>query len=618
MPLLEITLRGHLLVAGGQATDLGVDLSTARRYDGRDWIPYIPATALRGAVRLQLEALLRGTAAPATGPYPAERDPGPVDPVCRLFGYSGPLRERAGSLEGALRFGDALPVDSGAVLRALAVRPGLEIDDALASAAQAKLFFREVAEVAQESLVFKAPLEVHGAGEADLLLLRAAIETTEAIGAGKSSGGGALSIRWLDERDSPGATLAGTASTATRARLTLTLTEPAHFGDGGPLGNHHATRKHIPGATVRGALAWALLRSGRVTAESPKFRALFLDEQAPVSFGDALLLAEGEPAVQPATRRKRRGPEKVYDDVLVRELARDRVNPTLLSRGLYVRADDGDDRFDPALPRPEEGLLRRTRTRVSIDRFQGASADGRLFSIEQVEPWLLEKKGDGEPAEAPEAEVESAPARPVRFLSLVEGPAPSAPSPIRYLELLADLPVFVGAGRNHGLGQVELAVRFEPEPASAGLAERVRALGEAVESCAQRLARRAGLPSPGEGLGVRLLPLALVALADYLPSSPHHSHPLAEPALTSAGFAGLQPARAFLHPGSSGGYDQTPSRAPLKELIPAVGAGSVFVYGVEAERLQQVLAVLFPALRRGVGRRVESGCGRFGLFDSTS
>ena len=69
MPRLRITLNGPLLIAGGQASPLGVDLSTAQRFDGMDWMPYIPATALRGAVRIQLEALLTGTQRPVVGPY---------------------------------------------------------------------------------------------------------------------------------------------------------------------------------------------------------------------------------------------------------------------------------------------------------------------------------------------------------------------------------------------------------------------------------------------------------------------------------------------------------------------------------------------------------------------
>lgn len=598
MPTLEITLQGHLLVAGGQAADLGVDLSTARRFDGLDWIPYIPATALRGAVRLQLEALLQGVDEPAAGPYPTETEPRPDDPVARLFGQSGPLRERGGSLEGSLRFGDALPADPGAALQALSVRPGLEIEDDLASAAQAKLYFREVAEVAAEPLVFRAPLQVFKVKEEkDRDRLRAAVETTDAIGAGKSKGGGAVSIRWIDEGGPAGTVVTGDPETADRVRLVLTLTEPCHFGDGGPQGNHHATRMYIPGATVRGAIAWALLRAGKLTAESPEFRALFLDEAAPVSFGDALLALgrDAGPALHPATRRKRRGPAKVLDDILVRELARERVNQRLAGRGVYLRADDGDERYDPVHARPDDELIRRRRTRVSIDRGTGAAAEGKLFSIEHLEPWLLPEEKGGE--EEPER-------RPARFVSFVEGPA----SALRHLALLAGTHLLVGTGRNHGLGQVETEARFEAAPASTGIGA-VRELSRRIDHETARLARRAGMPGAETESGGGVLPLVLVALSDFVPTDPERPHPLAETEL-----ADLSPSRRFLHPGATGGYDQTPGRAPLKELVPAVGAGSVFVYSVEEARLEQTLDGVLALLRRGVGRNLPSGCGRFGLF----
>ncbi|HSS76809.1 MAG TPA: RAMP superfamily CRISPR-associated protein [Thermoanaerobaculia bacterium] len=610
MPTLEITLQGHLLVAGGQASDLGVDLSTARRFDGQDWIPYIPATALRGAVRLQLEALLHGTDQPAAGPYPIDTAPRPNDLVARLFGQSGPLRKRGGSLEGALRFGDALPVDPAAALRALSVRPGLEIDDDLASAAQAKLFFREVAEMAAEPLVFRAPLQLGKAEGSDVEMLRAATETTDAVGAGKSKGGGAVSIRWLEEGDLGGTRVLGDADTAERARLVFTLTEPAHFGDGGPFGNHHATRLYIPGTTVRGAVAWALLREKKLVPESAEFRALFLDEAQPVSFGDALLALDplAEPTVAPATRRQRRGLAEHHDDILVRELARERVNEILGGQGVYLRADDGDDRFDAVHARPDEELIRRRRTRVSIDRATGASAEGKLFSIEHLEAWLLPgaraDRGDGR---------DETERRPTTFVSVVEGPA----SALRHLALLERIPVLIGAGRNRGLGQVALEVRFEAAPPAAGIGA-VRAFAAEIDRCAAQLVRRTGLPIAAAGFASGPLPLALVALSDFVATDPEAPHPLAEPALNDFGLANLKPVRMFLQPGASGGYDQTPGRAPLKELVPAVGAGSVFVYLVEEALLERVLGELLITLLHGVGRHRVGGCGRFGLFAGLS
>lgn len=617
MPTLTITLWGHLLVAAGQAADLGVDLTTARRFDGHQLVPYIPATALRGAIRIQLESLLRGARQSAVGPYPASSDSAPSDPVARLFGYSGPLRQRGQSREGILRFGDALPASAAAASAALAIRPGLEIADHTGTAASSKLFFREVADLAREPLVFSAPLRIRDPNEderahrsRDLDLLRAAVASTDALGAGKSKGGGSVAIAWSEEAAVASTVLAGDPERAVAVRLTFTLREPAHLGDGGPRGNHHATRAFIPGATVRGALAWALLHAKKLVPESPEFRALFLDATAPLSFGDALLATADEevPTTRAATLRHRRGDPAAREDTLALELARERVNRLLAGSELYLRADDGHLRFEPEKTRSEEGIVRRIRTRVSIDRWHGAAAAGRLFPIEQIEPWLFD-----EAAVAAEATAGAVQAPAARFVSIVEGSGGELPGALRHLALLEGVPVLVGAGRNHGLGEVALEVRFDSALATAeDPLPHLLALGREVDRLATRFARRAGLKGGSLSPSVTL-PVALVALSDYLPSGGAR-HPLAEHGLTGGDLDGLAPIRQILQPGASGGYDQTPGHAPLKDLLPAIGAGSVFVYDIERGRAS-AFAALLPQLRRGVGGRIDSGCGRFALLE---
>lgn len=606
MPLLEITVHGHLLVAGGLASESGADLTTARRlYQGK-LIPYIPATALRGALRIQLEALLGGGGFghEVVEPYPFDGPEGQTLPdlegcVARLFGFSGRTGERKGSREGALRFSDALPVDLARAETALRVRPGVELEDFTASAADQKLFFREVAEVSSEPLVFRSHLEVIEPvklKEGDLDRLQAAVETVDGIGAGKAKGGGEISIRWIEEESPTAVRVEGDPAAATRARLVFTLVEPAHFGDGGPYANHHATRTYIPGATVRGAIAWALLRNDRVKPEDASFKALFL-EGPPASFGDALLVhdPEAEPILFSATARQRRGAKHDVRNVLMAELARRRINDVLAESGRYLRADEGPDRLDPFDDaRPAQGLVRHTRTRVSIDRWTGTAAERRLFSIEQLDPTLF-----------PEGSTEGSPAR---FVSWVERLTPEAAGLLKRLE---GVTVLIGAGRKHGLGLVEVDIRFETDPVE-DPEENVRSLSSLIEKRVSELSRRTGLESPPAANG--RLPLVLVSLSDYVPSGRTVGHPLAEPELAGLGLAA--PDRRFLHSSASGGYDQRPEDgAPLKDLLPAVGAGSVFVYSLAESDLGSTLDRLMPSLRRGIGLRVESGCGRFGLFE---
>lgn len=605
MPVLEITLRGHLLVAGNQALDLGVDLAPVRQFYEGEETPYIPATALRGAVRIQLEALLAGTGKPDAGPYIRDEAPDTAADdhngvVARLFGFSGRTGERSGSREGCLRFGDGTPKDPARAREALSVRPGLEIEDHTATAADQKLFFRQVIEVAaEEPLVFLADLDLGDAAEEDITQLRAAVETTDALGAGRSKGGGFLEIRWLDDLPdsaSMESMVQELPERASRARLIFTLTEPAHFGDGGPRGNHHGTRTFIPGSTVRGAMAWALLRAG-VSPDDPGFQELFvLDTRA--GFGDALLVSDPntEPGIIPATAREQRGTH-ARRDLLVTELARERVNQALEGSGRYLRLDDGTVRFDPIEPaRPARDLLRRTRTRVSIDRQTGAAADSRLFSIEQVEPWLARRDRDEAPRQA-------------RFSAWVEGLTPAA---AQRLARSTSLPVLLGAGRNHGLGKARLEILFADDHGIEGGEEAILSLTGHVDLEAARLAERCEL-APDAVAGNGALYLALVALSDFVPTDRARPHPLEESGLAEIG-GGATLIRSFLHSAVVGGYDQLQKEGSLKDLAPAVGAGSVFVYTIDREHLEDRLRSMFPRLRRGVGRCRENGCGRFDLF----
>lgn len=604
MPQLEIEVAGHLLVAGVRAQALGVDLATAKRWHEGRWVPYVPATALRGAVRMQLEALLKGADLPSTGPYPfgddeeTAREAELDDPVARLFGHSGPDGSRTHAKEGQLRFSDALPVDAEHAAACFAVRPGVELDDARGTAADRKLFFREVAEISDRPLIFHAQLDTGKATEEDLQKLKAAVATTDALGAGKASGGGEVRIRWTEGEELPGATVRGDVETATRARLTLTLREPAHFGDGGPLGFHHATRTFIPGSTLRGAIAWALIRRfGKKEPETQGFRALFLNEDQRVGFGDGLCVSssQNEPQVRPATTRRSRGTGEL-EDLLVSELARDRVNRALngTGQGLHLASDDGTTRRDPVPARPGEELLVTTRTRVSLSRHRATAEEQRLFSIEQIEPWTASTPG----------------ARPgrSRFVAWVEGLTPEA---ARELAKIEGSPVLLGAGRNHGLGLVDLEVELLGDPEPGDPMAQVRHLAREIADYTLRRGEGAASDSPSGEEGH--VPLALTAVTDFVPTG-EEPHPLAR-CVPEAG----EPTRRFLHAGTSGGYDQRPDKGedggPLKTLRPTAGAGSVYVYRVAEDGLADLLDRILPELRRGVGGRREAGCGRFTLFE---
>lgn len=625
MPLLEIELQGPLLVAGTRSPALGVDAATARRFHEGRWVPVIPASALRGAIRVQLEALLLGAGRRATSPYPFDGEGDgaanraqslappavPDDPVSRLFGYSARRGQRSGGDNGCLRFGDGLPIEPERAAAAFGVRPGVEIDDLTGAAADRKLYFREVADGSGGALRFVAKVDVESdAREDDLELLRRAAESTIAVGAAKASGGGRMRIRWREEADGSGAVeVAGAPEGARRGRLILRALEPLHFGEGGPIGNYHGTRFYIPGATLRGAVAWALLRAGRVKAEEAAFQRAFVDLDNALSFGDGLpvVAASDQPAVLPVTRRRCKSTGEVLD-VLAAELARERVNRRIQLDGgaMHLRGEASERKVESLTPRPTMGLLHRVRTRVSIDRLTGTAAEQRLFSIEQVEPWAATPAGGA--------------GHHATFISVIEGlDAATA----ELLGRLRGVELLVGGRSRHGFGRVAAKLELLPAEASELLLreaiERTERLGAEVERLEAEYTARTGVADVRKGVaaGEPLLPLALVATSEFVGRSAQ-DHPLAffSP-------PGPEPVRRFVSPAKAGGYDQRPRDArraggevgALKPLEPVVGAGSVYVYEVPRGGLEEWLRRVLAALRRGVGSRREAGFGRFAIFD---
>lgn len=613
MAVLEIILDGSLMIAGGKSAGLGIHLSTLTRRSGRLEVPYIPATALRGAIRLQMEALLRGAELDVACPFPDESLPEgqvfqPKDMVARLFGYAGRPDDRDGSGAGLLRFTDALPLEPVAATARLRIRAGVALDRYSGSAADQHLYFKEEC-AAGGAIVFQASVTYMGPlAQKEKQWLRAAAESTEAIGAGRSSGGGEIRIRWQEDKPAIKHVIRGDAGTAERARLCLRLLEPAIFGDGQMLGNHRGTRLFPRGSSIRGALAWALIRAGLVPAqhthEDPGFHALFLEN---VSFGDGLPVPEpdSEPIIRPATTREARTrQERPFKDVLVRELARERLNRRIEDGGgnRYLGIDDPCYRPDPAPARALDGLVVRTRTRVSLDRYSGSAAFGKLFSFECLDPFFANPNPDRDPV-------------PLSFVSRIENLNPRA---ARLLEQMGDTTLLIGGGLQHGMGLARIHLEFlQQAPADwerlvKDGQRRIGKLADRLDTEVTRLASNLGIGSQGDSAGDGQ-PLVLVARSAFI-TAPNEDHPLAR----WAEWAG-QPVRQFLNRETVGGFNQryhgdTSRKGPFKTQYQAIGAGSVFVYQVASQNLEKLLRLALPKLRRGVGLNGPCGCGRFELY----
>lgn len=567
-------LDSALLVGGRTDPTRGADDATARDARGR---LILPASALRGALRIELERLLRGRGEPACrASGPADPDATPCAcPVCRLFGTegvgTGTLRLEDARLEGTERTAD--------------LRPRVAVSRATGTVAHRLLGFAETGEVdgrngacfrAAAWLVPRSEEERDGVAlDEDRRNLAAACRALSALGGGKSRGLGWVECELRDGEHAPRATAPLAAADA--VEILFEAHAPLHLGGGRPLGYFHPTLRHAPASTVRGALAFALLEQGLCKAEDAGFQALF-GEHAAASFGSAR--AAGD--LPSATRRRCRPREHVFDDLVGEVVRREAA-----AAGLALAFRDEGACPVPgcaaikAAPAPEGGAFDavevRVHTRTAINRLTGASMDQRLFSVELVEPW---RRGGEER---------------LVLRALIRDLEPEAAS---LLGRLDGRPASLGGKRSQGVGRCTVGVAAAP----AGKVDRARAalaaLDRALREAWSRLAT--AFPSlPRDLLAEGERPLAVVLTEPWQPaeaqSLPHG--PLGRPARHA--FVALQPQGRF------GAVEARRWKAgdhvKVGELPPETAAapGSTWVYWMATEEIERRLDEWAAAGRRG-------------------
>ncbi|MEM2913998.1 MAG: RAMP superfamily CRISPR-associated protein, partial [Candidatus Bathyarchaeia archaeon] len=206
---LTITVRYSMLI-GGQTSSSLADINTAREEGGA---PIIPASALKGALRIEFERLAAGLGKQICHLNRPEDACKPNSPclACQLFGSpgrEGKLRFQDARLKGDLRklftkedrpqVEPAKPTGKG-----YAVRPGVAINRIRKIAEENMLFTSETVAPYQMAiygssspLVFSSEVEVTGTlNPEEFKLLQAAVLSLQSVGAGKSRGLGHLEAK---------------------------------------------------------------------------------------------------------------------------------------------------------------------------------------------------------------------------------------------------------------------------------------------------------------------------------------------------------------------------------------------------------------------------------------
>ncbi len=603
---------GGPLVGGAAVTPEGFHASHARLPDGK---PYLPATALRGALRESFEALLRGSgehqacsggdgvdpehaepgagagagAADSSGHVCALGSSGTPCLACRLFGTQRPsigATERAFS---GLVLGDAALVGD----HRWTARPSVALARASRSAADQQLVFRRIPETTNDQpLTFQAQGWVNDASLERYL--EAAARATTHLGAGRSRGLARvdIAVRWdVPPRADKAPALPGSSGDV---RLRVTLEFPALIGSSIADANYRETRQEIPGAAVRGAIGFAL-RALVHDADADGATQELLHAEQGARFG--FLYLAGPTAAAPHARGDRisgllpitatwckvgQRQHGVADTLLDRLVLRHATSAAEAERALERGANRCTHCGEPM--RTAHGsrlasapVATRTNVRVSMDRTRQSARDGQLFSQVLLAPGtVLEGTIRGIPAH----------------------------SRSRLAQALGSGILSFGRGRSAGWGQARIDA--ESAPALRPIADRAAAFDRTLRSRLQD----ARLTSDRIG---RLVPVTL--LSPLWPSGgdrdPPDSDEDGERDLRDAvGSAGcFLAARRFAREGA---WDQ---RKGKMNTFRATAAGGVFVLELGQATWRDIVPRLEALEREGVGQRRDQGFGQVLCFD---
>ncbi|ACY18066.1 RAMP superfamily CRISPR-associated protein [Haliangium ochraceum] len=622
---------GGPLIGGHADAIAGAHIGHATDLRGR---PTLPSTAIRGALREALEALLRGAGkracsggdghdpeevaaylaqATAEAKAKAERGeeanyptPPPPQPCtldngsrclpCRLFGT-----QRAGmdSDESAFSALVIEPAQLAGVHVAWQDRPGVAISRERRSALDGQLVFQRTPVADDLRFVARGRLR-----DPELATyFEAAVRTAMYIGAGRSRGLGrvSMSVTWSDVAESAAPTL-GSGDVYVRA----VLQTPAALGAAVVERNFLDCRDEIPGSSLRGALGFALAE----LLDDPKddaFQHLVAEitDDAATNKGDAddaggaqfgfLYPVDAEPATKGAAKRDPAiiGPLPITAQACKRERREHGIHDTLIARLALALADSSERacRAESLLAstcancgspmrairgsrRAHRSVRKRPVTRVALDRSRGSARDEQLFTQMRIESGTC-----------------------------FEGTIRNLPAGThqRLAEGLGSGTLSVGRGRSYGWGKLELHAR----PASEALSiEPLRTRGEAFEKALRQALERCDMSAARAS---RMVPVTL--LAPLLPRDGDEDG-AAELAEALGGAVCVLRLRRFAR---EGGWDQ---RRGVMDMSWAVTAGSVFVFELAEHTSWRDVAARIEALeRRGVGKRRHQGFGHVLCFD---
>ncbi len=366
--------------------------------------------------------------------------------------------------------------------------------------------------------------------------------------------------------------------------------EPLSLGALPFVGNFQPTLDFLAASTVRGAVVTAAMRHRGITTDQsgdPAFRALLLDSDSCVRFGDAAPVESNggaEPRIAPLTARigKYGGEKAGVADTLVRDF----LQQEMAARGVFQIAFDGvtgaNGRMERA-SRPGRWLgaaipERRVMTRLALEPESARGRDGALYSIELLE-------------------------RGTRFVAAVTNVTPEAR---RLLADAAAVDLRAGHGRGQGYGRLRI-VEIRPR--------RVVPLRERLDDFDAHVRTRFAAAVSTQEVELARKEcryLAVLAVTELVPQRDATGTSAEDAFHAVLELPGSQLLHGEVRVGQRGGFDTT-AGCP-RPFIPVVQAGSVLLLAVSAFD-EKTIRRLEALERHGAGGARERGFGSVRFSD---
>ncbi len=560
MKIFKLSLRTiSPLLVGGVTFDPVFDAVSAIRDDKY----IIPASVIKGALRIEFEKFLTLIGEKVDikwedEPYKSTRENGGNPIISSLFGGDGH--------EGALRFNDLTSAEK-VKEKPMIPRPQVTISRRLGTAVPQKLFFRKFV---PPDVNFEGKIEVRHQLPDDTLKVWNSFckyiqQVDLSIGNSKTYGMGKVKLN-ISESSLSHRHIAPENAFSGEWKLfkvEIKLEEPLNLGYR-RFRYILPTLRFIPGSTIRGAIAYALLNIGINGQDIANY---FLNNQKLLRFSN-FYYKSNTPLLN-TLKKEKGGGDRPPKDLLLHEflLLKHLNNTGELHKELYEWVNGTEiNPFVPIDSPDPQGFKLQLFTRLTVDRDTGAAFHGRLYTIEAIMP-------DN-----------------AKFLGIIYMPE-------NLQKLLRDLQLLIGGRKSKGFGKARITItspfdllNFENKT-------------ETLNRKLQNLAEDYNINIPKDRVYFTIDFVSDVVL----PQSPLDTYINT----TFKEISDFRIEHAWVTRDSRGGFDQLNSSVhpTFKNRIPLYKRGSVILLSVSKEEWNKTAQTLKKLIINGFGKKTHEGFG---------